>query len=231
MVNFVHKLKKIPWHLIGKLERNFSNHDQIFVAGWIGSGSTFIYQALKSLGYDVIKVHGFPKNNDGALTLYSIRDPRDVVLSTARRQFGNVWNDGKKEEALLSAIDHVHKLNFEADLNICLNSRHRLIVRYEYFFGGNEQLLIQLLAEQIDVKSSPADVEHAVAENSIEANQRRIGRLKDFSQFDKKSLLHGNHISGGGKQGGWRDEFSSDTLKYFEKRLGGLMKASGYMDV
>lgn len=203
--------------------------ESCYVAGWVGSGSTFIYQAISKMGIRVNKVHGVPKYNKFNITFYTIRDPRDVILSTARRSL----NDILKNQGLTKAIEEsisqfVNKHKFIEDYFQATRLPNTLIIRYETFFNGNQNLLLQFLADQLSVPISQSKTNEILDECSIEANMKRMGKYNNFHQWDKKSQIHGNHISNKGKIGGWKDIYNSEICEMIDYHIGDFLIALKY---
>ena len=224
-------LSKISRRLQYFFFRSFfpAKKDGVYVAGWIGSGSTFIYQVLRELQVPVYKVHSLPRFHSFNLTFFTIRDPRDVVLSTALRHFSEIANSEGIKPALLKAINHfADKHQSAKEYFSARNVPNLIFIRYETFFLQNEELLIQFLADQIACPVNDRRIKEILKRTSMEANIKRMRSKKDFDEYDPASMIHGKHISNKGKIGGWLDVFDHEVAKVFHNALGDLLISLKY---
>lgn len=183
--------------------------NEIYVSGWVASGSTFIYQVLSEFNLKVTKVHGLPNWNSGDLTFYPIRDPRDVILSTAFRKYQLDVERGDVTETIREAIHHLYyKLKIVDDYYKAINRQNLIFLRYETFFKGFEKKLIAFLADQVGCSLIDDDVDIIMQKFSLNSNKERMRNQKGFENWDNRTKIHGNHISNDGKIGGWKELFN-----------------------
>lgn len=196
--------------------------NKIIVAGWEASGSTFIHQVVKLLGYDIKRIHGLAQNYTDRM-LFPFRDIRDVILSHAKRAFGDVLKEKGMEEALL--VSTAYFKNNERDLELYKASTmpNVILIRYENFFQKNEEYIIRFLADQCLLKIDEDTVKKILEETSIDKNIKRAEEKSGFEDFDKDWMVHGNHVSNKGKKGGWRDEFTDKVKEKVKEDFGQLL--------
>jgi len=209
------KIKRIIRYIIQQ------NYNEILVAGWIGSGSTYIYNVLKDMGAIVTKIHGKPMIDFKGKVFFTIRDPRDIVISTAKRKFQDIWKTGNQKKAIILSIDHFCKYHENGkDLIESMKMKNVQIIRYEDFFLGNELLLLKYLYLQLPNPDEDINYNTILKKNSMESNLKRISKLGgEFKTFDKKTHLHGKHISNKGKIGIYKEFFERDIIKYFNSKF------------
>jgi hypothetical protein len=201
---------------------------RIIVAGWQGSGSTFIYQVAGLLGLTVEKIHGQWHNERLEHVLFTIRDPRDIICNRAQRANNQLWQAGEHEQALLNSVDYFAAGTFMDDLEQSLARPNVTIIRYETFFGGREETLIRWLADQVMVPLDDEKLAAIMAETSIAANQARAGNFSDFAEFDQESQIHGRHITNRGRVGAWKIWFTPTVCAEAKTVLGQALIRLGY---
>lgn len=216
------------------------NHDGTYlVCGMERSGSTFVYQVLKRLDLDVTKSHSFTQERTESVKIYTYRDPRDVICSYARTvlkseiEAGEIDKSipGVPREDLRCAIyrlfyrPNARQLDYRLFLWEASHGAPIVFIKYEDYFLGNERKLVEGLCTFIsqfqDVDSSRDNIDRILRECSIESNQKRSEKLKDFSECDDEGV-HGGHISSGGTST-WRDEFDWVTAVCVDRHLGDLL--------
>ena len=220
-------------------------HDGTYVVcGLERSGSTFIYQVLKRLGLNVSKSHSFSPEQTESVKIYTYRDPRDVICSYARTvlkpelEAGEIDRSipGVPREDLRCAIyrlfyrPNARQLDYRLFLWEASHGAPNVFIKYEDYFLGNERKLIEglctFISEFETIDSSPANIDRILDECSIESNQKRAKKLKDFSEWDDDGV-HGDHISSGGSST-WRDEFDWVTAVCVDRHLGDFLVELGY---
>ena len=200
----------------------------IVICGWVSSGSTFVYQIVRSLGFDPVSIHGTP-DFYSPKAFFTFRDPRDIILSWAKRHFASTYeNDPQKAIGL--AIDFVIEEGYDQDYVKASNSPNIMFIRYEDYFGGREANLVKLIADQLSCPVSESEANKIHQDNSLDRNKERASKVRDFTIWDKDSLIHGGHVSNEGKVGGWRAVFSKNTAALFEKKLGHSLRMLKYED-
>ena len=221
----------------------------ILVCGIERSGSTFVYQTLKHLGINVKKTHSYELGSPFIPKLYTFRDPRDVICSYARTvllpeiQSGQIVCDdhpiGKKfpSEPLRVAAHRLfyspatRQLDYRCYRWEADQGAPMAFIKYEYYFGGNELVLINDLStfcEQFGYpKASEAQIQEVIEEYSIARNRERASKFASFEEWDDETQIHGDHISNNGESS-WRDDFNFDVACHVDKFLGDFIIELGY---
>lgn len=227
----IHSLN--PVKILGQLFINLLRidlGDKVTVTGWISSGSTFIYQVLNEIGVNVKKEHTISRfNKHRGRIIYTIRDPRDVIVSTAKRHFYKIVEAEGINTAIETAIDYFNNsLRTHMSSTDIFSNKNCLLVRYENFFPNNEVVLTRLLADMFNQSLTDAEIVRIAQKYSIEENLLRSQGIKNFEHMDSESLLHGNHISNMGKSGVYRQYFNAANVEKFNRVLGHLLHDFGY---
>ena len=201
---------------------------KVFVAGLPSSGSTFVYQIMRELGYKPVKIHHYTKEKGCKIVTY--RDPRDMICSTAKRQtkknYPNLKGIDRYNQAYTSLF--IEKPNCQEILDSYSEREDALLIKYEDFFGGNELQMIKNILLFLKDKEKESVLINAINKYSISNNLKRAKKLGKFEVYDKKTHLHGNHISNKGKSGYWKEELPEETLFLVNNRLKDFMKRYGY---
>jgi hypothetical protein len=200
----------------------------IIVAGWEASGSTFVSQVAKLLGLNVQKIHGKWEQERLEFVIFTIRDPRDVICSHARRFYSEQWEAGKYKEALLKSLEDFIAARYIEDLFNSLAQPNVIIMRYETFIGHSEATLVRMLSDQFMISLDEQKLATILAETSIEANQKRAEKLAGFEEYDIESLIHGLHITNQGRFGAWKEWFTPAVDNAVKEKLGDALVQLGY---
>jgi hypothetical protein len=206
---------------------------QYHIAGMECTGSTLVWQFVTAVtGRRAKKIHHYVKRGNGVFFV-SYRDPRDIMCSFAKRQLkGHVKKYGM-EEALLKAF-HImfEKFNRHRDLIEFQSDSKQggkiYLIKYEDYFCGNEHKLLNLLLNKMGKTMDEKKKADLVKKYSIEENKKRSAKFSGFGQYDKKTFIHGNHISADGKVGVWREVFTDKVRKLVKERLGQFLIDFGY---
>lgn len=223
-------LARFAWakcSIVGKSRLNPYRSERIVIAGWEASGSTFLYQVANLLGLKVQKIHGAPDNNKD-FTLFTFRDPRDVISSHARRFFGEVWEIEGSETALLTTLEWFEETGHVQSLYKSSGMPNVILIRYENYFLKNENVLILMIADQFLKPLDDKKLAFILNHTSIEANMERSKEFDDFKNWDKETFIHGRHISNKGLVGGWRKHFTPLVEQRVKESLGKVLISLGY---
>lgn len=183
-----------------------SNDCDIMVMSAGRTGSTLVWQVLYLLFGSTHKVEKFHPRDMREGLLFSKnppavipeRDPVDAYLSYLRC----VQHGGEVEPFLEAIRDDAHLWSFAADYanQIAYISQFKntypcrvLAIRYEDFFCNTEFLFdaFQTFFKRI----IPEKERYALLGwTSMEANRKNQKKLSGFEDWDKDTLIHGNHI-------------------------------------
>jgi hypothetical protein len=201
---------------------------KVFVAGLPSSGSTYIYQIIRELGYRPQKIHHYTDKK--GLKLVTFRDPRDMICSTANRQTKKNYPHLNQKERYKQAYQSlfVDQPNCQNILDNYSNRSDTLLIKYEDFFGGNELSLFKNILTFLNDNENEITLNNIIKKYSVEKNIERSNKLGSFEVYDKKTHLHGNHISNKGKIGYWKNELSEETIALVNKNLKEFMDIYGY---
>ena len=183
----------------------------ITVSGMECAGSTAVWQMINQLGFQAKKEHGYTRD---VIVFATLRDIRDVVTSLWRRECLGLRNDPDNYAlgCFRYALPRYESMcRYEKDDNA-------IIIRYEDFVrdpGNTLDLICKTLAVTITLERRAEILESC----SLKKNKERASRLADFSEWDSKDLIHGNHISTNGKVGSWSDlavGLKPETVEFIE---------------
>lgn len=218
---------KIYQNIIKRLPNRLKT-DRVVIAGWEASGSTFVLQIIKQLGHDFKKIHGYKREFNNHLVFYTFRDPRDSIVSNARRHLSDMWEKEGREAALIKEIDNFIKRQNHQNIYIAQSMKNVILIRYETFFNGHEKQLIKLIADQLLVPLTEDKINTIYNNSSINKNIERAKKMKGFKEFDRDTFIHGQHISNKGKSGAWQKHFTPKVKAKFKDTLNPLLLALGY---
>jgi len=189
------------------------------VTGMERAGSTFVWQVAKEFG-NTTKVHGFytPANNMIALATY--RDPRDAICSYAGAF------DITLEEAFITLFVQ-RKRHLQLLQARYFSGQHHLI-RYEDYFGGNEAQLVKRIAELVRADLSEEQANNIAVKHSIKENKKIADTFTSFKEHDKKTQIHGRHITNNGKIGTWKARFPDALTARVNSYLMAMLIAFNY---
>jgi len=196
------------------------------VSGMECAGSTAIWQMIQQLGVDVSKEHGYTASNENRIVFATLRDIRDVVTSLWRRECLGTKND--PDNYALGCMKYVearfHQMRYyEMDANA-------EIIRYESFMS-NPEGTFDRICQRLEIEVSPTRRRRIIAYCSLEKNKERADSMKEFSEWNRDNLIHGNHISTGGKIGSWNDlaaTLNPETVETIEEKSREFLLHFGY---
>jgi len=202
--------------------------ENVIVGGMECTGSTFVCQIVKEMGFKPKKIHEY-YNKNNILKLITFRDPRDIICSFARRTMKEMVDAKGLEEALIASHKYLflHHKRHE-DLRRYSQEQHSLLIRYEDYFVGNEGNLIDQLAEFLKVDIDDSFKLFILLEYSIEKNKQRASKFSSFQEYDKDTLIHGNHLSSNGMSKVWKELFTPAVCEITKRDLGDFLIEYGY---
>jgi hypothetical protein len=187
------------------------------------SGSTLVFQLIAGIYPEgVAKTHGYCRHP--VKTAVTYRDFRDIVVSSWRAK--DPANAGRR-----MTLDEVERSARWCKGQIALLDKYcaradACVLQYEKF--ANAPLTIFSAVEQkFGVKVPKEQAEELVEKYSLEENKRISDKLGRFKAYDKKTLIHGNHIYNGAV-GGWSGFVDEQGASLLEKILGPYLRRYGY---
>lgn len=192
------------------------------------TGSTLLFQVLSDLfpGTTIVKAHDWHPSYDGKKIVSSYRDPRATAVSYWRTN-----KDIKTPQKKMSRGDiktYYKSVNSMATYFLSLRkNQNMLFLKYEDFYKDFDFLFEKL--ESYFGCTFDEDLKSKISEQrSISSNKVLSEKLQTFKSFDKKNLLHGNHIYKNGSSDSWRDFIKPNDVNFFEEVFRPVMIKLGY---
>jgi hypothetical protein len=206
--------------LIGRITRK----NQIIQFGIPRSGSTLVFNVLREIFPDkrLKKTHSLSSKDLKYPIIASYRHPLDVMASLLQCQNLKV-NDAeiKKQLFLLYKNGILDILEFKDRPNVLLLRYERFSNDFDYLFSEIEKFFEIQIPGQLRASLQSTYNIHNV--------KTSINSDLDFSYHDKKTLLHGRHISKfEGKVYYYKEFFSHNQIDYLAKNLAFFMDEMGY---
>ena len=199
------------------------------ICGWPSSGSTLTFQICQELGYKVTKTHGFRFNKNVNRYIYTIRDPRDIILSNAKRVSKDIWKTNK-QLAIKTEFNRFVKGNYEDSLKDAIQYGNCIILKYEENIFQKEMDLIKFISLQFGNIPNITGINKIYNNTSLEENLKRSSKMPRFGKYDPVNLVHGDHITNSGKIGGWKSEMDKKNALEITKKFYKLLIEFGYDD-
>lgn len=180
----------------------------------------------------IVKTHEPPLErafyDSNVRVLFSYRDVRDIAASIRKK-----W--GYPFERILSDIDAMIEIERQFD-----EIPNVLTQPYELLYENLPEATMQLSAF-FGVELPPNALETIVNQNSIAPDGRvtaaRPGLIKSLSRLfgrevhDRRTLLHGDHISESrGRAGDWQSQFSPDEVDTLSDRYANWLLSHAYLE-
>jgi hypothetical protein len=186
----------------------------------------------RAADWTIVKTHEVPLPrefyDERVRVLFSYRDVRDIAASIRKK-----WD--YPFETILSQIDAM--IEIEAAF---AKVPSVLVQPYELLFRDIPTATRQI-ADHVRVVANENDVCRIA--NALSLDTRRYTTRKGgglFSGlvsrivkrgFDRKTLLHADHISGsGGKEGDWANQFAESEIARLEAQYSGWLTTHGYLE-
>lgn len=198
----------------------------VTVSGMESAGSTAVWQMIHELGFHVTKEHGHTPSDANRWVFATLRDPRDVVASLWRRECLGKRSDS--DNYALACWRYIR--DRFPQMRRYEREREATIIRYEDFIsdpGATLDMICQTLGKEITEERR----NEILAETSLQKNKQRASAMQGFGEWDRATLIHGNHISSNGKVGSWQDlvpELKSETIEHIEAQAHEFLVYFGY---
>ena len=108
------------------------------------------------------------------------------------------------------------------------NKRNILWLKYEDFFNNFDYIFTQL-EDFFDIKISDEQRNHIISNYSLSTNKKRSKNFQNFSQYDVKSQIHGNHITSNGQINKWNEIIPRNLHKLTNQLLWTHLKRWDYI--
>jgi len=201
------------------------------ICGMPGCGNTYLHQIIGSLLENSTNNHnsghGYVEKKEGEIYLVPYRDFRDVLCSTARRQFkthsqNTSISSGIKmsHESLLYDMESISKWLKRPDANM---------IRYEDYYPDNTRQLFTFLQDELGFVMDDKDIDIIMKEWSLENNKVRASQYKSFKQHNKNTNIHGDHISNDGNPGAWKELMTDEIKEFLKPRIDSYLIETGYI--
>ena len=175
------------------------------------SGSTLIAQILMILADEVEKMHDYIDTDRPVVISY--RHPCDMFLSIWRifEEIDTVedLNEQAKKIFFFQRKKVKHSVNYVISQYQIMHQYYDsdktnlLLLCYENFFSDYDYTFTKL--EEFFKISIDQEIRDSIVEQtSIAKNKNRAGKMKNFDEYDRESLIHGNHILTG-EPGLWKE--------------------------
>ena len=161
------------------------NNKNIIQFSPIRSGSTLVFNILKEIFVDVKKVHNLNFNNNKNYVV-TVRHPYNSIISSIIR-----LNEDINEKNLINHINEYKKnggndiLKYDNQKNICL-------IKYEIFVD-DYSFIINSIRNHFNIEIENSDI--LIRKFSIDNVTKIMNKYDSFHQYDKRTHIHGNHIS------------------------------------
>jgi len=189
------------------------------------SGSTLVYNLMRELfpSKKIFKVHMFRKMCSVLTTVGTYRNPLDAIASMILAKGG----ESPSDEEVKKQIDIYTSSNFN-QIPEFFNMRNVLMLKYEDFVDNYDLIFEQFeIFFDFDISS---DMKATLKDKySVKSIEKKISSMDTFSDVDKKSKLHGGHISKHqGRNGYYKEILTPDQIKMVVDEFGKTMRTLEY---
>lgn len=200
-------------------------YPRIIQFGPIRSGSTLVYNILRETYplNSVLKRHKITYSNCNRYkTVVTYRNPLDSLASSIKKDKVLIT-----EKIILKKIEEL-KNNGLNDLINIFENKNILKLKYEDFYND-----INLIFDKLEIYfNKPISIKHREGlkkKYDIKNIILLTKAYKDFSQYDKVSQFHGNHISESkGKPNSFEELFNEAELALIKDALYPFISKLGY---
>lgn len=171
--------------------------------------------------------------SDEVPVIISVRCPFDCAYSMALAKEKQMLDDPNAHRSI--DLPGMFFEKFVTSLyvyrSMMISGRQTLILRYENH-AGKEGLLtrIEKIAKFMNVEASNKKIQEIAEKFSIEKNLERSKKFKHFGEYDKETLIHGDHINhrSKGQSGFGLVGCGFQTVKELCAQHGGILTFFGY---
>ena len=191
----------------------------------IRSGSTLAFNIVRETFplKKVVKVHNCGATCKRLPIVATYRHPMDCVASSIMRR----GHDKPTDELLEEHIRQV-KENGLLDILDLIGHKEAVLLRYEDF-TVDLNVVFDALETQFNAVVSAAKRDELAVKYKIENVEKKIAELSSFSEMDKKTQLHGKHVSQyKGATGYYKEFFTKPQIARMEEAFKEFMELMGY---
>ncbi len=188
------------------------------------SGSTLIYNVIKALlpYARVKKVHDLRGVGESLPIVCTYRNPLDVMASLFESQKIELNQASLERQIVLLNLSGIWDAVRVSDQS------NTLMLRYENFYCDLAGA-VRSVAEFLDVKVTEEKVGRITQKLRLESVVEHTAGLRDFSEVDKKTKFHGNHVSRFRGEPGYHVEvFDSEQIELISRSFYFFMRRFGY---
>jgi len=177
----------------------------------------------------IVKAHDWLPAYKNHPVILCHRDPRDVAVSYWRSH-SNVTNVKRHMRPAeirkwATRVSNLHKSQYPIFSN-AINHPRLLCLKYERFHNNYDWLFSQL-ETFFDYEFGRAIKEKIKIETSLKSNKAIADKFGRFKSYDRRTLIHGNHIWKG-THGSWKDFLRPQDREMMQKILASELKRWGY---
>ena len=156
----------------------------------IRTGSTLVYNILKIIKPDmkITKRHNFEYNTHD-LFIITLRHPYNSIISSC-----STYSLELNINNLKKSINNYIKNGGKCIAKKKLDNNNCLILYYEKF-DENYNYIFETLENKLEIKISDENKQEILSNFSIDSVIKFTSKYLSFNKFDRKTQLHGNHIS------------------------------------
>lgn len=185
------------------------------------SGSTVTWQIMGDLlGDNVAKSHSYDRS-DSRPTVITVRHPFDAAYS----YYLSTRKKGDNSRPGMGAFGPI--ISSARAVMDCMDYGNvQCIVTYECWFPNTESL-VRILSRALRVPVTDEKIYEIVHRRSIVANKAIADAMVKWENYDRETMIHGQHINGGGV-GKWAGVFSPQVVEEAKAALGPFLERFGY---
>ena len=188
------------------------------------SGTTLIYNILKDIFNDrfVETRHYYREKDKKFPTVVTYRHPLDSISSSILRYRLTPTNETIKQQIIEFEKNGIRKIIEIKD------NKNVLMLKYEDFYD-NFEFIFNSFENFFNITIS-SNLRKLIKERySINSVMQIISKMKSFKEQDKKTFLHGKHISiNRGRINFHKDFLNSEQIKYLNNIYKDFIKTFNY---
>ena len=212
---------------------------RIIVTGLPRSGSTLLWQIINeirtikpNLMINLVREHGGANTELYDVIFITYRDIREIMVSLVNSHSNEDNEDLTFREKLIITLNNptvnYYISEFEKLYELRINNPKIIAVKYENYLPTDIEGYIKYVTEDI-IKLTYEEIKMISNKFSLKNNKLVMKSFEDFSQYDPKTMIHGNHITSNGEHDTWKKYFDSDLVEAINPKIKMLIKKLGYV--